>query len=283
MANKKRSEIRASARDILLDEFEEGVDLEFEDDYLNRIVRITLDEVENKMPYEVKTIGLDDISTIATTALTATATNLTVASDDDFSTTYPKYYAIEGEVIAITALASADNFTITRGQLGSTAATHAVGKGVGLAIITTANSKDIDISEITNLIRLRNWRPVEFEVGKNPIRWRNCFVFANTLTLDIDFLPSGNEAVYLYCLKKHTLTDAASTVGATAASILLKGVCGRAAQGKGRLQINSLNTGGVNVGPRMIEVGKMWMDEYKKALKTEALEDNYEVLPRGVS
>ena len=215
MANKKRSEIRASARDILLDEFSEGVDLEFEDDYLNRIIRITLDEVENKMPYEVKQTTLDDSESTA--------------------------------------------------------------------IVTTADSKDIDISEITNLIRLRNWRPVEFEVGKNPTRWRNCFVFANTLTLDIDFLPSGDEAVYLYCLKKHTLTDATSTVGATAASVLLKGVCARAAQGKGRVLINSLNTGGVNVGPRMIEVGKMWMDEYKKALKTEALEDNYEVLPRGVS
>jgi len=215
MANKKRSEIRASARDILRDEFSEGVDLEWEDDLLNRLIRITLDEVEIKMPYEVKQTTLNDASSTA--------------------------------------------------------------------IVTTADSKDIDISEITNLIRVRNWRPVEFAVGKNPIRWRNCFHFADIITLDIDFLPAGDEAVYLYLLKKHTLTDATSTLGATAASVLLKGVCARAARGRGREQINSLNTGGVNVGPRMIEVGEMWMDEYKKALKTEALEDNYEVLPRGVS
>ncbi|KKN42165.1 hypothetical protein LCGC14_0715840, partial [marine sediment metagenome] len=58
-------------------------------------------------------------------------------SDDDFSTTYPFYITIEDEVLEITALASADNFTVGRAKLGTTAAVHAIDKSVGLTIVTT--------------------------------------------------------------------------------------------------------------------------------------------------
>ena len=274
-----RADVRASVRDILRDEFVEGVDLEWETDELNRLIRITLDEMELKMPYEVRVKAYDALSTVYV-ALTTTAITLVVASDDDFSTSYPFYITIDDEVLSITALASSDNFTVTRAQLGTAAAIHAIGKDIGLTILTTSDSKEIDISNIKDLIRVRTNKGVEYLTDYNPRRFRNHSRFADVLTMDINILPSADETVWLYCLKKHTLTDKTSTLQPKHQTVLIKGVAARAARNKGREQINSLNVGGVNVGPRMISVGELWRDEYEAALKHHALKDNYEALPK---
>ena len=158
-----QSDIRASARDILRDEFVEGVDLEWEADELNRLIQLTLREVELKIPYEVKKTTLDDSSSTA--------------------------------------------------------------------IVTTADSKEIDISEITDLIRVF---AVEYRTGKTPKQFRNFTRFADILTMVINFLPSADEAVHLYCHKKHTLTDATSTLKPDAEAVLVQGVVARAAMNKGK-------------------------------------------------
>ncbi len=271
------SDIRASVRDTLRDEFVEGVDLEWETDELDRLIRITLREIEQRIPYEVRVKAYDALSTVYV-ALTTTATTLVVASDDDFSTSYPFYITIEDEVLAITALPGApDNYTVTRGQLGTTAATHAIGKDIGLSILTSADSKEIDISEITDLIRVAK---VEYRTGKNPKQFRNADVFANILTMDINILPSADETVHLYCHKKHTLTDATSTLKPDAEAVLVQGVVARAAMNRGREQINALSVGGVNVGPRMVDWGKDQLILYRRELKRNTNIQVYETLPK---
>ena len=207
-----KSDIRASVRDTLRDEFEEGVDLEWEDDELDRLIALTLGEIEQKMPYEVKVTTLDD--------------------------------------------------------------------GLSTAIVTTADSKEIDISEINDLIRLRKNKGVEYRTGKNPKQFRNWTRFADVLTMDINFLPSADEAVHLYCLKKHTLTDNTSTLRSEHETVLIQGVTARAAINKGREQLNALNVGGVNVGPRMVTWGNEQLGLYRMALKHHALQDYYEALPK---
>ena len=275
-----RSDIRAAVRDILRDEFVEGVDLEWQNDELNRAIAFTLREIEQKMPYEAKAIAFDALSTVAT-EISASGTNLEVSSDDDFSTSYPFYIAIESEVLQVTALASADNFTVARAKNGTTAAIHAAGKDVGLAIVTSSSSKDIDITNIANLIRIRKNRPVEYPVGYNPKKYRNAKVFAKVMTMDINILPTAGESAYVYCLKKHTLTDAVSTLTPQVEYLLIMGVAARAAINKGRDQLNAFNVGGVNVGPRMIKWGQDQLrDEYKPLLRHSALKDNYEGLPK---
>lgn len=199
-----KSDIRASVREILRDEFVEGVDLEWEDDELDKLIRLVLSEIEQKMPYEVKDTSLT----------------------------------------------------------------------------TTANSKELDISDITDLIRVRTNRGVEYRTGKNPKQFKNWSRFADVLTMEINFLPSSGETVHLYCLKRHTLTDATSTLNSTHETVLIQGVCAKAARNKGRELINALNVGGVNVGPRMIQVGELWLEDYRKALKHHTLVDNWEALPK---
>ena len=276
---RKLSDIRASVRDILRDEFVEGVDLDFENDELDRLIRIRLDEIELKMPYEAKVTAFDALSTVAT-ELSASATTLVVASDDDFPTDYPFFITIDSEVLSVTALASADNFTVTRAQLETTAAIHTVGKDVGLTIVTTSNSKEIDITNISGLLELRRSKPVEYRVGRNIKQFRNATVFAKTMTLVINILPSDGEPVHLYCRKKHTLTDNTSTLEPMHDTVLIQGVAAVAAMNKGREQLNALNVGGVNVGPRMVTWGKEQLGLYREALKHNMLEDNYEALPK---
>ncbi len=263
---RKLSDIRDSTRDILLDEFVEGTDLEFEDDLLDRLIRITLDEMEQKMPYEVKAIAFDALSTVAT-ELSATATSLVVASDDDFPTTYPFFITIESEVLSVTALATTDTFTVTRAEKDSTAAIHAVGKDVGLTIVTTEYEQDIDISGIVDVIRV--WRaeyPIE-RPSHYPRNYRNVNVFGDTLTLDINLIPDDAEEVHLYLLKKHTLTDKTSTLDTQHETVLIQGVSARAAINKGREQFNALNVGGVNVGTNMVSWGQSQLGLYREALK----------------
>ena len=276
---RKLSDIRDSVRDILRDEFVEGVNLEWEDDELDRLIRIRLDEIELKMPYEAKVTAFDALSTVAT-ELSASATTLVVASDDDFPTDYPFFITIDSEVLSVTALASADNFTVTRAQKETTAAIHTVGKDVGLTIVTTSNSKEIDITNISGLLELRRNKPVEYRVGQNIKQFRNATVFAKTMTLVINILPSDGEPVHLYCRKKHTLTDNISTLEAMHDTVLIQGVAAVAAMNKGREQLNALNVGGVNVGPRMVTWGREQLSLYQLALKHNTLEDNYEALPK---
>ena len=277
---RKRSDIRAAVRDNLRDEFVEGVDEEWEDDELDRLIANTLREMEQKMPYEAKVTAYDDLTTV-NTELTAAATNLVVVSDDGFSTSYPFYISIENEVLKVTALASANNFTVTRAQFDTTAAVHAAAKGVGLTILTSVNSKEIaNLDNIGNLIRVRRNRPVEFRIGKNPKQYRNADRFADILTLDINIRPSANEQVHLYCLKEHTLTENSSTLRPAHEYILIQGVMARAAINKGREQINALNAGGVNVGPRMNSWGLEQLGIYKQELRSHTLVDNWETMPK---
>jgi len=207
MSARLLSDIRASVRDTLRDEFVEGVDIEWESDELDRLIQITLREVEQRIPYEVKATTLDDATDIE----------------------------------------------------------------------TTANSKEIDISGIADIIRVVK---AEYRTGKNPKQFRNVTVFGDTLTLDMNILPSSAEAVYLYLHKKHTLTDATSTLKPDAEAVLVQGVVARAAMNKGREQLNALNVGGVNVGPRMVEWGREQLALYRRELKRNTKIQVYEALPK---
>jgi len=207
MSARLLSDIRASVRDILRDEFVEGVDIEWESDELDRLISITLREVEQRIPYEVKATTLDDATDIE----------------------------------------------------------------------TTANSKEIDISGIADIIRVVK---AEYRTDKNPKQFRNVTVFGDTLTLDMNILPSSAEAVYLYLHKKHTLTDATSTLKPDAEAVLVQGVVARAAMNKGREQLNALNVGGVNVGPRMVEWGREQLALYRRELKRNTKIQVYEALPK---
>ncbi|WP_426594681.1 multicopper oxidase domain-containing protein [Cellulomonas sp. McL0617] len=83
----------------------------------------------------VSALGVDDATyyqvnpkvTTRPTATTSTATTITVASAVGFPTTGTFDVRIDNEVLAVTGGQGTTTWTVTRGQLGSTAAAHATG------------------------------------------------------------------------------------------------------------------------------------------------------------
>jgi len=69
-------------------------------------------------------------------------------------------------------------------------------------LTTTADSRDLDISSVTDLLSIE---AVEYAVGEWPRLFRNFSLFGTTLTLDIESAPGAGESVYLYCRKVHHL------------------------------------------------------------------------------
>jgi len=111
-------------------------------------------------------------------------------------------------------------------------------------LTTTASSKELDISSIADLLELDPKHSIEFRTGQDPPDYRNCEVFGNILRMDIDFLPSANENVYLYCHKVHQLTESSSTLSPQLESLLVLGVCAKVAISKARSHIGKVNVGG---------------------------------------
>jgi len=95
-------------------------------------------------------------------------------------------------------------------------------------LTTTASSKELNISSIEDLFEVDK---IEFRTGQEPPDYRNCSIFGNTLRMDIDFLPSADENVYLYCHKVHQLTEQSSTLSPQLESLLVAGVVAKAAVG----------------------------------------------------
>ena len=82
-------------------------------------------------------------------------------------------------------------------------------------LTTTANSKELDISDIYNLLRIE---ALEYRTGKTPREFRNWKqYYNNTLSMLIDFGPSADEDVYLYCAKIHKVPAVADLSGAATA------------------------------------------------------------------
>ena len=115
-------------------------------------------------------------------------------------------------------------------------------------LTTTASSKDIDISSITDLLEVDK---VEFRVDKNPRQFRNCSIFGDTLTMDVGFLPLADETVYLFCHKVHQLSDSTSTLNPALERLLTIGVTAQAAIAKAQKYIDKVNIGGVTTPTQM--------------------------------
>jgi len=69
-------------------------------------------------------------------------------------------------------------------------------------LTTTADSRDLDISSITDLVGIEK---LEYKVDKYPQQWHNWDLFGDTLTMRVATAPVADESVYLYCRKAHHL------------------------------------------------------------------------------
>jgi len=94
--------------------------------------------------------------------------------------------------------------------------------------LTTAASRDLDISTIEDLIEVDR---VEFPIDNDPRDFRNISVFGTTLTIDIDTKPTADEDIYLFCHKVHQLTEVVNTLSPQLQRLLVAGVVAKASLG----------------------------------------------------
>ena len=86
---------------------------------------------------------------------------------------------------------------------------------------TTANSRELDISSIEDLLEIDR---LEYKTGSNPRDNRNFIeIDADTIEIDTTLTPAAAEDVYVYCRKLHQLSESASTLKPQLERVLIDG------------------------------------------------------------
>jgi hypothetical protein len=111
---------------------------------------------------------------------------------------------------------------------------------VRATLTTTADSRDLDISGLSNRIMVE---AVEYPVDASPPRYQRFSIWGNTLTIISGPEPDGSNCnVYYGTL--HTLDADSSTVPAKYEDLVATGACGYAAIEEAAYAINRVNAGG---------------------------------------
>ena len=128
---------------------------------------------------------------------------------------------------------------------------------------TTADSREIDISTITDRIMLQ---AVEYPVDKFPKHYQRYSLWADILTLLGDEVPDGSDA-YIYYGKLHTLDATTSTIPPKHEDLVATGAGGYAAIEWAVYAINRVNVGGTITPREFLTWGKERLRQFKEELK----------------
>ena len=94
-------------------------------------------------------------------------------------------------------------------------------------LTTVANTRDIDISAIDDLLEVEL---VEYPVDQVPPKYRNFSQRENgKLTVDYAYNLPGSEDIYLYCNKLHSVGTTSSTLNVKEERVLILGAVAKAA------------------------------------------------------
>lgn len=216
---KTRDEIRATARQLLRDEFKTS-GMDFEDDELDIHIGEVLIEISEKRPYEVK-------ETLKTSNRSGTATSTSASHLVD--TVNAQFTAND---LGRTVYNSTDETTAKVTQYNSesdlTLDTDIMASGESYYIYNYGGTsgRDLDLSSIEDLLDIDK---AEYRTRQSPKTFRNVKIFGDVLTLDVDSEPSDDEEVFLYCHKVHQLTESSSTLRPDLERVMVEGVVAKAA------------------------------------------------------
>jgi len=129
-------------------------------------------------------------------------------------------------------------------------------------LATTADSREIDISGLTNRIMVE---AVEFPVDDYPPSYQRFSIWGDILTIISGSEPDGSNC-RIYYGTLHTLDAQGSTVPVKYEDMVATGACGYAAVEWAAYAINRVNVGGANVSKEF----RLWGSE-KLAAFQEAL------------
>ncbi len=128
---------------------------------------------------------------------------------------------------------------------------------------TTADSRELDISTITNRIMVQ---AVEYPVDRFPKIYQRFSLWGDTVTLLGEEVPDGSNA-YIYYGKLHTLDTGSSTIPAIYEDLIATGACGYASVEWAAFAINRVNVGGTATPGELLGWGRENLDYFRQELK----------------
>ncbi len=128
---------------------------------------------------------------------------------------------------------------------------------------TTASSREIDISSLTNRVIIF---AVEYPMDKFPLRYQRFSLYQDTITLLGDKVPDGSDCQVFYG-KLHSLDATTSTLPAIHEDIVAIGAEGYALVEWAAYSINRISVGGDQT-PRDFRIrGEELLSQFRKELK----------------
>lgn len=118
--------------------------------------------------------------------------------------------------------------------------------------VTTAGSRDIDISTLNDLVVIE---AVEYPVDKFPRSYQRFSFWSNVITVLSDEVPDGSNA-YIYYGGLHILDVSISTITAWHEDLIAVGACGYAALEWAVYAVNRVNLGSSPVAGEFLKWGK---------------------------
>jgi len=128
---------------------------------------------------------------------------------------------------------------------------------------TTASSRDIDISTLTNRIMVE---AVEYPVDKFPKSYQRFSLWGDKVTLLGDEVPDGSNA-YIYYGKLHTLDASTSTIPVHLEDLVAAGAEGYAAVEWAVYATNRVNVGGGMTSGEFLTWGREKLVFFRHELK----------------
>jgi len=130
-------------------------------------------------------------------------------------------------------------------------------------LATTADSREIDISSVTDRVMVQ---AVEYPVDEFPKRYQRFSIWGDTLTIINGDEPDGSNC-HIYYGKLHTLDATTSTIPPKHEDLVATGACGYAAVSWAAYSINRVNVGGAMTPGEFLTWGKERLKTFNDALK----------------
>jgi hypothetical protein len=130
-------------------------------------------------------------------------------------------------------------------------------------LTTTAGSRDISISSLTNLVAVE---AIEWPAGQFPPVYVGFSKWQTTLTMDVVAAPSGVENVNVYWTKLHTLDGSSSTLPVPHEDLVAIGAAAYAALDWTSFATNRINTGGDDVWGRYKSFGEERLRDFRREI-----------------
>ena len=140
---------------------------------------------------------------------------------------------------------------------------EAVPLEVKAALATTNESREIDVSSLTNRIMMQ---AVEYPIDEFPKRYQRFSLWNDKVTLLGDLIPDGSNANFYYG-KLHTLAVGSSTIPAMYEDLISLGATGYAAVEYAAYAIDRVSVGGKATPVVALGWGKDRLYQFRAELK----------------